>query len=121
MSIQGSINQMLGSVGTLGAISKHFKEQEVANEQAKGKELIDLKNAEAETEEKITGMQESQRVIQERNPEIGTPTGNVMLAQGDEDLTRAVKAMNILDRKITAKQAQLGWISERINYLGGRK
>ena len=107
-AIQNSMNQMLGTVAGAATLGRHIANQNEANELAKGKELVDLKNAEAETEENIANMQESQQVLQERNPEMGTPAGDAMLAEGDESLERAVKAMNILDRKITAKTVQLG-------------
>lgn len=107
-AIQQSINQLTNTAGALAALGKHIKEQSEANELAKGRELVDLRNIEAETEDSIANMQEGQQVLQERNPEIGTPAGNAMLAEGDENLERAVKAMNILDKKIVAKQVQLG-------------
>ena len=126
MGVQDKVSQLISTAAGAAAIGKHIANQneanikaEEANELAKGKEIVELNLAKAEAESKELGLKKEEKIDLQENPAIGTPAGEEMIAEGNEDLEMSVKALGVRDKKLAAIKLQKQYIDERLNKLKG--
>jgi hypothetical protein len=117
-AIQGSINSMLGTTAIAAAAGKHAMEQKSANEMQKAQ----LNEQAITKSEEIKELQGEAETILSDNPELTAVDIDKRLeieeAEGGSDLAKAKEAMDVIGKKIAAKEAQKKMLEQSFANVG---